>query len=226
MGDQGRWFKLWVSATADPDLRNMSLEGVGRWCLFGAFLKVHGKRGHLIIKSPALALQDLFRVASFEAVKDVLQGFPNCSVTEVTNSPVTLEIEWLNWHKYQDDASGDRVRRWRAEQRKSRNAIKKRGEETKKRREEQPPPDPPPAVEFSIPKSILDALDQSSHLRTIPALRNPIFWRAEVRANEGVDFGREVLKAEAWLVSHPNQAHKQDWAKFMHGWLGRAEREG
>ena len=119
------------------------------------------------------------------------------------------------------------MRRWREKNRQERNATKKRGEETKKRGEETPPPtETPPGVEFSIPKSILEALSQCRRLGGAAVLQKPMFWRAEVRANEGVDFAKELLKAEAWLESHPSQANKQDWAKFIHGWLGRAEREG
>lgn len=120
MADQGRWFKLWISALSDPDLRNLSLEDFGRWCAFGAYLKLHGDEGRLTVKVPAVALQELFRVPSFEAVCKVLDAFPNCRVNtpRVTGQiPLHMKVEWLNWQKYQVDDSSDRVRRWREKQR-------------------------------------------------------------------------------------------------------------
>ena len=124
MADQGRWFKLWVSAVSDPDLANLSLEDFGRWCIFGAYLKLHGEDGRLSIKSPAQALQILFRVPSFDGVVKVLESFPNChlrvsGVTAPTSlhSEALIRVEWSNWQKYQIDDSADRVRKWREKKR-------------------------------------------------------------------------------------------------------------
>ena len=116
MGDQGRWFKLWVTADDDPDLGDLGPLGFGRWCLFGIYLKKHGQSGRIMLRPPCTALQKKFEVASFDDVVAIVRSFPNCTVTPVTNSPVTYDVAWVNWQKYQGDYSGERVRGWRQRQ--------------------------------------------------------------------------------------------------------------
>lgn len=87
------------------------------------------------------------------------------------------------------------------------------------------PPQSSPPVEFSIPTSISEALRRCTRLGAVPGLSAPAFWRAEVRANEGVDFGAEILRAEAWLVANPTRAPRKDLGRFLHNWLARAQRE-
>lgn len=125
MGDQGRWFKLWVTAPYDIHLSNLSLENFARWCLFGVYLKTHGTNGTLEISSPATSLQQLFRVQNYDDIVYTIKCFPSCifTVTSVTTATVT----WRNWLKYQGDFSGDRVRKFRNVKR-----TKKRGEEKRK----------------------------------------------------------------------------------------------
>lgn len=145
MADQGRWFKLWVTAPYDPDLGSLSLEDFARWCLFGIYLKTHGTNGAVSLVEPALPVQQMFRVTSFSCVLDVLKRFPNCALHPVTNSTVSYRVEWSNWAKYQGDFSTDRVKRHREKIRKVKRS-KKRGEEKrreKKRKEETPPSSPP-----------------------------------------------------------------------------------
>lgn len=133
MGDQGQWFKLWVGADDDPDLGNLSLEDFGRWCRLGIYLKKHGTNGTVSIKTPALPLQQRFRVTTYEAVKNVLTNFPNCNVEEMHNSTVspetTLTVTWRNWSKYQGDYSTFRVRKLREMKRSKRRREEKRREE-------------------------------------------------------------------------------------------------
>lgn len=85
------------------------------------------------------------------------------------------------------------------------------------------PPDGRPA--FRVPASVLEALTKSPTLGAAPRLRTPAYWQAEVRANPGVDFAREVLKAEAWMQANPTKAPKRDFPRFLHTWLSRADRE-
>ena len=222
MGDQGRWFTLWVSAPDDPDLENLMIEDYGRWAKFGAYLKEHGTDGIVTLSSPCRILQAKFQVTSFEAVMACIARFPNCSVTSETNTSVTFKVEWKNWHKYQGDFSGDRVRRHREKQRQS-VTPKKRREEKRIRREEIPPPTSPPVI-FHIPARIEEALKRSPRLGAVPRLQTPDFWQAQVRANGGVNFGDEVLRAEAWLAANPARAPKKDLTRFLHNWLARADR--
>lgn len=130
MADQGRWFKLWVTADDDLHLSNLSLDDFARWCLFGIWLKKHGTDGSVSLVSPCNALMQKFRVDSFDAVLDVLRKFPNCSVSLGTNPTVT----WDNWAKYQGDFSSDRVRKFRDVKRSKKRREERRREE--KREEE------------------------------------------------------------------------------------------
>jgi len=77
---------------------------------------------------------------------------------------------------------------------------------------------------FKIPKPVLQSLDRSPRLGAVKRLRLPEWWQAELRANPGVDLTLEVLKAEAYLVAHPERHYKR-LDTFLHGWLGRADRE-
>jgi len=121
MSDQGRWFKLWVTADDDPELDNLGVAGFGQWCRFGLYLKKHGRDGTITLAPPCRTLQVRFEVDAFEAVLAVIRGFPNCTitpVTRVTDASVTgYRVVWRNWRKYQVESSAERVRRWREQQR-------------------------------------------------------------------------------------------------------------
>lgn len=81
-----------------------------------------------------------------------------------------------------------------------------------------------PAITFHIPEDIEKALRDCPLLGTTPRLRHPGWWQAQLKTNgrRGVDLPREVLKAEAWLVTNPRRPRK-DLARFLHNWLARAE---
>jgi hypothetical protein len=90
-------------------------------------------------------------------------------------------------------------------------------------------PRPPliPGVVFRIPDPVCSALDRCKHLGATDRLRRPEWWQAELRANPGVDLPGEVYKAEAYLVNHPEKVKRYKRLDlFLHGWLGRADREG
>ena len=76
---------------------------------------------------------------------------------------------------------------------------------------------------FAIPSQILHALERAPRLGAVAPLRVPAFWQAELRANPGVELDRELLKAEAYLVAHPEK-HYRKLGTFLHGWFGRADR--
>ena len=89
------------------------------------------------------------------------------------------------------------------------------------------PPGPPssaPSRKFQIPASVFEALSKSRILGAVVRLKAAEYWQAEVRANPGVDFGAEVLKAEAWMMANPDRAPRKNYARFLHTWLSRAER--
>jgi uncharacterized phage protein (TIGR02220 family) len=178
MADNGRWWKLWVTAPYDPDLGSLSLDDFARWCLFGVYLKVHGENGVVHLTDPALPVQNIFRVSSFESVLAVLQKFPNCSVTSVTNTTVTYKIEWCNWAKYQGDFSGDRVRKHRAKSApRVTDQEEKRGEEKRGEEKEQKPSvgQAPQHAQNGFKESaekILQWLNEKSHRNYRPSSTN------------------------------------------------------
>ena len=88
------------------------------------------------------------------------------------------------------------------------------------------PASPPHRVQFQVPVSVSAALDRAPTLGAVPRLRLPDYWQAEVRANPGVAYADEILKAEAWLKANPARAPRKDFPRFLHTWLGRAERNG
>jgi len=81
----------------------------------------------------------------------------------------------------------------------------------------------PPTSSFAIPSQILHALERAPRLGAVAPLRAPAWWQAELRANPGVELDRELLKAEAYLVAHPEK-HYRKLGTFLHGWFGRADR--
>lgn len=135
MADQGRWFKLWVSAPYDPDLGGgLSNEDFGRWCKLGCYLKVHGTNGTIRLRD-AKPLKQLFEVADQAAVLAILRRLPNCDVREEQINGVShetvLTVTWRNWQKYQGDMSTERVRHFREMKRSKRRGEEKRGDERK-----------------------------------------------------------------------------------------------
>ena len=82
-----------------------------------------------------------------------------------------------------------------------------------------------PIVVFKIPSTVVEALERAPILGQVAKLRDPLWWQAELRANDGVDLASEVYKAEAWLKTNPGRAPKSNHARFMHSWLARADRE-
>lgn len=85
-------------------------------------------------------------------------------------------------------------------------------------------PAPRTRIEFQIPASILTALGKCPALGAAKKLHDPAWWQAELRANPGVDFAAQVYNAEAYMRSHPEKHYKR-LEVFLHGWLGRTERE-
>ncbi len=86
-----------------------------------------------------------------------------------------------------------------------------------------------PEVVFQVPESISKALGRCSFLGAAVTLRSAEFWRdfwrAEIRANPGVNYAQQILKAEAWVHSHWTRRPRKHPDRFLHNWLGNAERE-
>lgn len=148
MADQGKWFKLWCSSLHDESLENMSLEDWARWARLGAYIKEHGRDGMIRFAPPYRALLNLFRVTKIDEAIVVLHEFPNCvigerklTVSTETNAPVSFEIQYKNWFKFQGDFSSGRVRKFRdkkrhyetlQEEKRSRRDVDKKRQEEKR----------------------------------------------------------------------------------------------
>lgn len=78
---------------------------------------------------------------------------------------------------------------------------------------------------FQIPTSIAAALARAPRLGAHPRIKSSAYWLAEVRANQGIDFSGEILRAEAWIEANPKKAPRSDLPRFLHSWLGRVHRE-
>jgi hypothetical protein len=85
------------------------------------------------------------------------------------------------------------------------------------------PASPPATNGFHIPTSVTTALAKAPRLGGDPRLNSVRFWQAEIRANNGIDFAAEILKAEAWMVAYPKKAPKSDLPGFLHRWLTKTK---
>jgi hypothetical protein len=133
VGDNGRWFKLWFTAVTDNNLASLPNETWAIWAKLGTYIKCHGQGGEITLKSPEKMLCAILQCDDFNVLINKIKSFPNVTVTPVTIESVTFQVKYENWHKYQGDFSGDRVRKFR--EKNTQNVTpKKRGEE--KRREE------------------------------------------------------------------------------------------
>lgn len=55
------------------------------------------------------------------------------------------------------------------------------------------------------------------------------WWQAQFRlsnaSGHAIDYGREVLAAEAWCTSNPTRAPRKDGRRFLNSWLARARED-
>jgi len=76
---------------------------------------------------------------------------------------------------------------------------------------------------LTIPASVTKALDQARTLGKVRILRTLTFWQANILATNGsIEYGQEILKAEAWLTANPSRSPRKDLARFLHNWIARA----
>ena len=127
MADNKKWFKVWTSILADPDLWTLSLEDIGRWAMLGALTALHGANG--VITTSEKALSTFLRCTGTE-VENTLLALHNVSVEYVKNSNGTFTVTILNWQKYQEDSTvAERQKRFRDRERNGLRREEKRGEE-------------------------------------------------------------------------------------------------
>lgn len=125
MADQRPWWKLWVSALEDPDLKALSLENWARWARLGAFVKMHGECGSVRVPFDGRSLRECMRISDVRggergwlSLLSVVRMLPGVTlIVEGHARQQVAIIIFRNWKKYQDDNSAERTRKWRAKQR-------------------------------------------------------------------------------------------------------------
>ena len=218
MGDQKRWFKLWHTILDDDDI--LSLSPTDRWAFaaLGCYLVVHGHLGRVMIspRNPALAVA--FGCGP-EALLDTLKRLPHVRVENTQSDNGKIAVIMENWTKYQEDSTiYKRVKAFR----KRHDVTVIRGEE--RRREEKrvkPPPTSPP-LDWSLSDPIAHALSRTRFARLSDQRE---FWQAHFRAQNGLDFPAQILRAEAWCASNSDRAPKKNLKRFLHNWFQRAQEE-
>jgi len=120
MSDQLRWFKVWTSAATDPDLRALGLQDFARWVLFGLYVREHGERGRIVLRSPGLELVQRLKTRTRTPLQSrwlslikTLQKFPNVTVDPLDGAGDAVTVTIRNWAKYQEDTSWKRQREYR-----------------------------------------------------------------------------------------------------------------
>lgn len=154
MADQGKWFKLWVSALSDSALEDLSIEQWFQWVRLGVYIKAHGTDGVLHLTPPSNALRNVLRLANYNAIIEAIKLLPGYKLEKTET--VTIELRYdgepytvtsQNWHKYQVDSSVTRVKRYRAKKASSVTVQEeKRRDVEEKRKEETPKPPLPSAL--------------------------------------------------------------------------------
>ena len=127
MADQGRWFKLWVSALSDGHLLQLAPEIRWAWAALGAHTKEQGTRGVVTIPLTDTVLAAKMGVTT-ETLLVTVRLLPHLTVEEGKNGDGTFTVTWHNWPKYQEDTTGaKRMQALRSKRRRE----EKRGEEKK-----------------------------------------------------------------------------------------------
>ncbi len=122
MGDQQRWFKLWVTALYDDHLQRLSIADRWAWVALGAYTKAHGTRGTVMLSEANATLASALGIMAADLYVTVSR-LPHLSVGECANGEFT--VTWQNWRRYQEDSTvTERVARLRSKKREEKNRIR------------------------------------------------------------------------------------------------------
>ena len=197
MADQGRWFKLWVSAPGDPSLQGLSPSLRWAWATLGCYTKLHGTNGQLVLNgsNPVLAAE---MGIDPDALLVTIRMLPHVRVEEGKPRHGLNTVTWDNWHKYQEDTTmAERQRRSRS----------------KRRREEK--------------RSIGSSTTTQNSVREMPASRAVLsdqkFLQA-LRTNpayQRLDLDHELAKMDIWLQTPRGRGKKKTRGRIV-AWLNRA----
>ena len=195
MADQGRWFKLWVSAPGDPSLQSLSPALRWAWAALGCYTKLHGTRGVLVLNgnNPVLAAE---MGVLPDALLVTIRGLPHVHVEEVKTGHATHQVTWDNWHKYQEDTTM---------------ALRQKASRSKRRREEKRGEERIKTQGTVASRAVLADQEFLTQLRSNQAYAS-------------MDLDRELAKMDAWLSTPRGRGKKKTRGRIV-AWLNRALEE-
>lgn len=127
MSDQKKWFKLWTSILSDDDFNpdDHGLLRLGRFCLLGAYLALHGNKGVAVISEKLL-----LRYTQCDNIDTLRADFMHKNIVfeECKNRHGRITVTFHKWVKYQEDST--QAKRQQVSRSKKR-GEEKRGEENK-----------------------------------------------------------------------------------------------
>lgn len=116
--DRGKWLKLWLDSLTDLDIANLSNEDWGFLTRLWMLIKKEGTAGSITLERPALIPCALLHVPDFDfLITQIYRSIPSRNVTvDVTVDKRYITITFCKWLKYQGDWSGERVAKFRENQ--------------------------------------------------------------------------------------------------------------
>ena len=197
MADQGRWFKLWVSAPGDPSLQGLPPGLRWAWATLGCYTKLHGTNGQLVMNgsNPVLAAE---MGIDPDALLVTIRMLPHVRVEEGKPRHGLNTVTWDNWHKYQEDTTmAERQRRSRSKRRREEKRSIGSSTDTQNSKRGTSPS-----------RTVLSDADFLETLR-----KNPAYAR--------LDMAEQMGRLDAWLTT-PRGRGKQKTRGRVVNWLNRA----
>jgi hypothetical protein len=219
MGDQGRWFKLWVTAPSDDSIQALCPALRWAWAALGCYMKVHGTHGRVVLNGSNTVLAAEMGVPA-EHLVETIRALPHVHVEEGKNRYGMFTVTWQNWAKYQEDST--------VAQRMVALRSKRRREE--KRRDERIPPtvlrtEGPPTADW--PETLREVREYLVRHNVPPQLHDPVFWQRIDdwlgAPDSGVGYLDELAKYLAWLAAQPRQRGHVDLKRGFRNWLAKSE---
>ena len=122
MGDQHRWFKLWVTAPADDALQELPPALRWAWAALGCYTKAHGTNG-VVVLSPSNAVLAAEMGVPLDQLLVTVAMLPHVRITQRSSVNGNVTVTWQNWTKYQMDSTV--AKRQQTSRSKKRGEIKK-----------------------------------------------------------------------------------------------------
>jgi hypothetical protein len=221
MADQGRWFKLWVTAPSDDSIQALCPALRWAWAALGCYVKVHGTHGRVIVNGSNAVLAAEMGVTPMHLI-DTIAMLPHVHVDEGGKRHGEFTVTFQNWVKYQEDST--------QAQRASASRSKKRRDE-KRRDEMREPPSvlrtesPLPSTDW--PENLQEVREYLVGHNAPPQLLDPAYWRRIDdwlgAPDSGVGYLDELAKYLAWLVAQPRPRRHVDLKRGFRNWLAKSQ---